>query len=121
TSVIEQCECAEQENKRMIYHDIRGCIVITGGTMKMQGALELEQDIFMGHARIAIPDYMGVREPQYTASVGVLQFAPNNAKIQGKDLSPSLTVLEEDLPNNQVKKTKPKPKSKPKQQKEEET
>lgn len=119
--VEEIFELAQQEIKRMGYDDLRGGFVLTGGTMKMQGALELAQEIFMGHARIAIPDYMGVREPQYTASVGVLQFAPNNAKIQGKDLSPSLTVLEEDLPNNQVKKTKPKPKSKPKQQKEEET
>src|SRR5699024_12862499 len=89
--------------------------------MNMQCALELGQVIVRGHGRIATPGYMGVREPEYTASVGVLQFAPNNARIQGKDLRPSLAVLEEDLPNKQVKKTKPKPKSKPKQQKEEET
>src|SRR5699024_11363868 len=89
--------------------------------MKMQVSIKLQKEILSSHAFIAIPDYMGVRKPQYTASVSLLQFAPNNAKIQGKDLSPSLTVLEEDLPNNQVKKTKPKPKSKPKQQKEEET
>lgn len=106
--VEEIFELAQQEIKRMGYEDLRGGFVLTGGTMKMQGALELAQEIFIGHARIAIPDYIGVREPQYTASVGVLQFAPNNAKIQGKNLSPSVIVLEDDLPNNAEKNSKPK-------------
>ena len=92
----------------MGFEDLRGGFVLTGGTMKMQGSLELAQEIFIGHARIAIPDYMGVREPQFTASVGILQFAPNNAKVQGKNLSPSLTVLETDMPQKLEKKPKQK-------------
>lgn len=106
--VEEIFELAQQEIRKMGFEDLRGGFVLTGGTMKMQGTLELAQEIFIGHARIAIPDYMGVREPQFTASVGILQFAPNNAKIQGKNLSPSLTVLETDMPNKPEKKTKQK-------------
>ena len=32
----------------------------------MPGVLELAQDILQNNVRIAIPDYIGVREPQYT-------------------------------------------------------
>lgn len=106
--VEEIFELAQQEIRKMGFEDLRGGFVLTGGTMKMQGSLELAQEIFIGHARIAIPDYMGVREPQFTASVGILQFAPNNAKVQGKNLSPSLTVLETDMPQKLEKKPKQK-------------
>lgn len=98
--VEEIFELAQQEIKSMGYEELRGGFVLTGGTMKMQGTLELAQEIFMGHARIAIPDYIGVREPQYTAGVGILQFAPNNAKIQGKNLNPSVVTLATELPND---------------------
>ena len=83
---------AEREIRRMGYRDLPGGYVLTGGTMKMPGTLELAQDIFNSNVRIAIPDYIGVREPQYTAAVGILQFAYYNARIQGKDLLPSVTI-----------------------------
>lgn len=85
-------ELSEKEIRRMGFHDLRGGYVLTGGTVKMQGVLELAQDVFKANARIAIPDYIGVREPQYTVGVGTIQFAHRNAKIQGKDLYPSLIV-----------------------------
>lgn len=95
--VEEIFELAQQEIRRMGFDELRGGFVLTGGTMKMQGALELAQEVFIGNARIAIPDYIGVREPQYTVGVGILQFAPRNAKVQGKDLTPSLTISEEEM------------------------
>src|SRR5699024_9423268 len=70
----------------------RGGFVLTGGTMKMEGAIDLVQDVFHSDARIAIPNYIGVREPQYTAAVGTILFAEKNAKLQGKDLEPSVVV-----------------------------
>src|SRR5690625_7497265 len=76
----------------MGYQDLPGGFVLTGGTMKIDGSLDLAQEIFHSNARIAIPDYIGVREPQYTVGVGTIQFAYRNAKIQGKDLTPSLHV-----------------------------
>lgn len=98
-------ELAQKEISRMGYQDLRGGYVLTGGTMKMQGALDLAQHVFRSSARIAIPDYIGVREPQFTTGIGTLQFAYHNAKIQGKDLSPSLSMDNEDL-QPQVKKKK---------------
>ncbi|WP_085992469.1 cell division protein FtsA [Oceanobacillus senegalensis] len=81
---------AEREIRKMGYREIPGGYVLTGGTMKMPGVLELAQDLFHSNVRIAIPDYIGVREPQFTAGVGILQFAYHNAKIQGKDLYPAV-------------------------------
>src|SRR5699024_1410488 len=88
------------------YHDLRGGFVLTGGTMKLPGILELANDVFHVNSRIAIPDYIGVREPQYTAGVGTIQFAHYNAKIQGKELEPSLMVNE--MPAKLAKKPKKK-------------
>src|SRR5699024_9587616 len=85
----------EKEIERMGFYEVRGGYVLTGGTVKMPGVLELAQDVFHANARIAIPDYIGVREPQYTVGVGTIQFAYRNARIQGKELYPSLIVNEQ--------------------------
>jgi len=95
---------AQKEIRRMGYNELRGGYVLTGGTMKMEGALELAQDIFYSNARIAIPDYIGVREPQYTVGVGTILFAEKNAKIQGKDLEP--TYIQEQEVREPVQKPK---------------
>ncbi|MFD1038074.1 cell division protein FtsA [Virgibacillus byunsanensis] len=87
---------AEREIRRMGYSQLPGGYVLTGGTIQMPGVLELAQDLFQSNVRMAIPDYIGVREPQFTAGVGILQFAYHNAKIQGKDLFPSVTVNTQD-------------------------
>ncbi len=41
---------------------------------------------FQNRVRIAIPDYIGVREPQYTTAVGLIKYAYNNAKLQGRKI-----------------------------------
>lgn len=90
-------ELSIKELRRMGYDDLRGGYVLTGGTMKMSGALELAQDVFQANARIAIPDYIGVRDPQYTVGVGTIRFAHRNAKIQGKELAPSVTMEQQTM------------------------
>ncbi|WP_042144994.1 cell division protein FtsA [Paucisalibacillus sp. EB02] len=94
----------EREIRRMGYHGLPGGYVLTGGTMKMPGALELAGDVFQANVRIAIPDYIGVRESQFTASVGILQFAYHNAKIQGKELFPAITAQVEEPKPKRMKK-----------------
>jgi len=97
---------AEREIRRMGYQEMPGGYVLTGGTMKMPGVLELAQDIFQANVRIAIPDYIGVREPQFTAGVGILQFAYHNAKIQGKELFSSVVFNSNEQQTKQMKKQK---------------
>ncbi|HEY4600392.1 MAG TPA: cell division protein FtsA [Cerasibacillus sp.] len=95
---------AIREIRRMGYDHLPGGYVLTGGTMKMPGVLELAQDIFQANVRIAISDYIGVREPQYTAGVGILQFAYKNAKIQGKELFPAVIITAQEGPKKRVRK-----------------
>src|SRR5699024_4431673 len=92
---------------RLGYHDLRGGFVLTGGTMKLPGILELANDVLHVNSRIAIPDYIGVREPQYTVGVGAIQFAHYNANMQGKELEASL--MGNEMQAKQAKKQKKKP------------
>ncbi|QHE52108.1 cell division protein FtsA [Pontibacillus sp. HMF3514] len=106
----------EQEIRRMGYRELPGGMVLTGGVLSMPGCLDLAQDVFQANVRIAIPDYIGVREPQFTSGVGILQFAYHNAKIQGKELFPAVTIEE---PEAKVKKQKkPTTQKEPKKEKE---
>ncbi len=84
--------------------------------MKMPGVLELARDVFKTNVRMAMPDYIGVREPQFTAGVGLLQFAYRNAKIQGKDLGTSVVVDPEQYDQRQVTKQAEQPKEKKKKE-----
>ncbi|MRG85486.1 cell division protein FtsA [Salinibacillus xinjiangensis] len=83
---------ASQEIRKMGYHELPGGFVLTGGVMNMPGALELAQDVLKSNVRIATPDYIGVRDPQYTAGVGTLQFAYRNAQVQGKEIYPAVQM-----------------------------
>ncbi|SDJ03515.1 cell division protein FtsA [Salimicrobium halophilum] len=79
-----------KELQNMGVRDLPGGFVLTGGSMNMPGVLELAQDVFSANLRLAVPDYLGVRDPKFTSGVGILQFAYRNAKIQGKDIFPSM-------------------------------
>lgn len=106
----------QDELKMMNIRDLPGGFVLTGGTANMQGVLELAQDIFQSRVRIAIPDYIGVREPQYTTAVGLIQFAYKNAKLKGKKMEAVFSELE---PKEKRVQKQPHPKSKPEKQPEE--
>ncbi|ESU32922.1 cell division protein FtsA [Bacillus sp. 17376] len=106
----------QDELKHMNIRDLPGGFVLTGGTANMQGVLELAQDIFQSRVRIAIPDYIGVREPQYTTAVGLIQFAYKNAKLKGKKTEAAFSELE---PKEKRVQKQPHPKSKPEKQPEE--
>ncbi|WP_449619468.1 cell division protein FtsA [Robertmurraya sp. Marseille-Q9965] len=87
-------ELIRGEIKRLGIYDLPGGYVLTGGVAQTQGVLELAQVILENRVRIAIPDYIGVREPQYTTAVGLIKFAYKNAKMQGRSLSTQLAVNE---------------------------
>ncbi|MDQ0231263.1 cell division protein FtsA [Metabacillus malikii] len=80
------------ELKRLGIGEIPGGFVLTGGTVKMPGVLELGQAVLQNSVRIASPDYIGVREPQYMTGVGLIQFAHKNAKIQGRKIGSNVSV-----------------------------
>ncbi|KKI93733.1 cell division protein FtsA [Bacillus sp. SA1-12] len=80
------------ELKRLGVRELPGGFVLTGGTVRMPGVLELGQAVFQNSVRIASPDYIGVREPQYMTGVGLIQFAHKNAKIQGRKIGSNVSV-----------------------------
>jgi cell division protein FtsA len=81
---------AVKELKELGYESLPGGFVLTGGNAKIPGILELAKEVFQKNVRISVPDYIGVREPQYTNGVGLITFANKNARIQGKQLDSGL-------------------------------
>jgi cell division protein FtsA len=98
--IADIIEARLEEMYELILHEIRrlgvgelpGGFVLTGGTVRMPGVLELGQAILQNSVRIASPDYIGVREPQYMTGVGLIQFAHKNAKIQGRKIGSNVAV-----------------------------
>ncbi|EIJ81586.1 cell division protein FtsA [Bacillus methanolicus PB1] len=107
-------ELIQNEIRRLGVHDLPGGYVLTGGVANMQGVLELAQIVFQNRVRIAVPDYIGVREPQYTTGVGLIKFAYKNAKLQGRKPAQAVSEAKEKRVQKQ-----PQPKLKPEKQPEE--
>ncbi|WP_075981011.1 cell division protein FtsA [Bacillus massilinigeriensis] len=104
------------ELKRLGVRDLPGGYVLTGGVANIEGILELGQAILQNRVRIAIPDYIGVREPQYTTAVGLIKFAYKNAKVQGRKIGNAASPGEKKEIRTQKQ---PQPKQKPVKQPEE--
>ncbi|MEK3887055.1 cell division protein FtsA [Bacillus sp. FSL K6-3431] len=85
----EVFELIQQEIKRMGSSDLPGGYVLTGGVANMPGVMDLAQLILQNRVRVASPDYIGVREPQFTTAVGLIRYAYKNARLQGRNVSAS--------------------------------
>ena len=64
-----------QEITRMARKDVVAGFVLTGGAVAMPGFIEVANQELLLPARVATPDFIGVRDPGYTNGVGVIQFA----------------------------------------------
>lgn len=71
----EMLYLTRKEIERLGYGSLPGGYVFTGGVSLMPGFLSLAKEFFDQSARIAFPDYIGVRDPSYTAGVGILHYA----------------------------------------------
>lgn len=74
----------QQELHKFGVKNLSSGFVLTGGVASMPGVLELAQEVLRANVRIAIPDYIGVREPQYTIGVGLIRNAYQKGKLKGK-------------------------------------
>jgi cell division protein FtsA len=63
------------EVQRLGYTELPGGYVLTGGTVSMPGVLAVAQAELATSVRIAVPDFIGVRDPSYTSGVGIIQYA----------------------------------------------
>lgn len=70
--VQEIFHLVREEVKRLGYSELPGGYILTGGTVSMPGVLQVAQGELAASVRIAVPDYIGVRDPGYTSGVGIL-------------------------------------------------
>lgn len=70
--VQEIFELIYQEVKRLGYNELPGGYILTGGTVSMPGLLKIAQEELASSVRIAVPDYIGVRDPGFAGGVGIL-------------------------------------------------
>ncbi|MBC1473490.1 cell division protein FtsA [Listeria grandensis] len=97
-----------EELARVGKNHLPGGYVLTGGSMAIPGAIDLAGKIFQSHVRLAIPDYIGVREPSFTTAVGLIKYAYQMAEKEGRSVSsaPAETMEQEaHTPKQKPKKT----------------
>ncbi|MBT8116162.1 MAG: cell division protein FtsA [Arenicella sp.] len=68
-------------------HLIRSGVVLTGGSSKMEGMIELAEEIFHVPVRLGTPKYLGglsevVKNPIYATGVGLVQFGHSHQSMQ---------------------------------------
>lgn len=57
--------------------DLPGGFIITGGAVSLPGVLDLAKRYFGGKVRIYVPEEMGMRNPIYTTSLGMIEYVAN--------------------------------------------
>jgi cell division protein FtsA len=78
----------QAELRRSGFEDLCAAgVVITGGSSKMEGAVELAEEIFHMPVRLGIPQYISglvdvVRNPVYSTGVGLLLFGYQNRALR---------------------------------------
>lgn len=85
----------QAELRRSGYEELlAGGIVLTGGTSKMEGAVELAEEIFHMPVRLGVPTNIAgltdiVRNPIYATGVGLLQYGIRHESASDRDSSVS--------------------------------
>ena len=78
----------QAELRRSGFEDLCAAgIVLTGGSAKMEGVIELAEEIFHMPVRLGLPQYIGglvdvVRNPIYSTGVGLLLFGHQNRAMR---------------------------------------
>jgi cell division protein FtsA len=80
------------ELRRSGFEDlIAGGVVLTGGSSKMEGLIELAEEVFHIPVRLGVPQHVTglvdvVRNPIYATGVGLLLFGHNNRSQRGREM-----------------------------------
>lgn len=70
------------EVERLGHKDLAGGYVLTGGSVSMPGMIDVAQNELDASVRIAVPDFIGVRDPAYTNGVGIIQYVNKYTKVR---------------------------------------
>lgn len=94
---------AQAELRRSGFEELVGTgIVLTGGSSKVEGMVELAEEVFHMPVRLGVPQYVGglsevVRNPIYSTGVGLVQFGHKHAgaaRKKSSDLSRSKGLVQ---------------------------
>jgi cell division protein FtsA len=83
----------QAELRRSGFEDvIAGGVVLTGGSSKMEGVIDLAEEVFHMPVRLGVPQYVSglsdvVRNPIYSTGVGLLLFGQRNRAQSGHELA----------------------------------
>lgn len=104
----ELFELILDELYRLGVQDLPGGVVLTGGMAKLDGLPELARHILQTRVRLFVPEFIGVREPQYTTAVGLIQYAYMEDMFYGRlgasaALTESAKIEQEHHPKKQQK------------------
>ena len=83
----------QMELRRSGYEDlVAGGVVLTGGSSKMEGLIDLAEEVFHMPVRLGIPQYVTglvdvVRNPIHATGVGLLLFGHRNRAVRLPELS----------------------------------
>ncbi|MEO4053612.1 cell division protein FtsA [Solibacillus sp. CAU 1738] len=80
----ELFELVLDELARLGVRDLPGGVVITGGVAQLEGIAQLARQVMQTRVRIYTPDYIGVRDPSFTTSVGLIRYAHSDDKFYGR-------------------------------------
>jgi cell division protein FtsA len=72
-----------QEVKRLGYHDKINGYVLTGGSVSLPSVLPLAHIELESNVRIAVPDYIGVKDPSFSSGVGMIQYVTKYVRTRG--------------------------------------
>jgi cell division protein FtsA len=81
------------ELRRSGFEDLVGAgVVLTGGSAKMEGMVDLAEEVFHMPVRLGVPQYVGglsdvVRSPIYSTGVGLILFGSKHRSVQGREES----------------------------------
>jgi cell division protein FtsA len=78
--VQEIFQLIRQEVIRLGFAELPGGYVLTGGTVSMPGMLTIAQAELANSVRIAVPDYIGVRDPAFAGGVGIIHYVSKHIK-----------------------------------------
>ena len=72
--LVQIFETIKEDLKAVDALDLPGGFVLTGGASSLPGVLELAQKFYGQQVRIYIPEQMGMRNPIYTTSMGMVEY-----------------------------------------------
>lgn len=92
--VREIFQLIQSEVERLSKKELSGGYVLTGGTVSMSGMLQVAQEELATSVRVAVPDYIGVRDPAYTSGVGIILYASKYYRIEQSGAKPNRAVTQ---------------------------